>query len=151
MKALIIYDSVFSNTEQIAQAMANALGSQQEVEILRVNNVKSEHLIGLDLLIAGSPTLGGKPSPSMLNFLNKIPASACKGIQVASFDTRLATKMVGIFGYAAGIIAKSLEEKGGTLIASPEGFFVKGRKGPLKEGELERATNWMKTVVQSEK
>jgi len=33
------------------------------------------------------------------------------------------------------------------LIASPEGFFVKGRKGPLKKGELKRAASWAKVIV----
>jgi hypothetical protein len=30
------------------------------------------------------------------------------------------------------------------LIAEPEGFFVKASKGPLLEGELERASAWAK-------
>jgi flavodoxin len=38
MKVLIVYDSVFSNREKIAQAIGNALGSQEDVEILRVSN-----------------------------------------------------------------------------------------------------------------
>ena len=53
MKALIIYDSFFGNTEQIAQAIGNAFGSQKDVEILRVGNVKPEKLTGLELLIVG--------------------------------------------------------------------------------------------------
>lgn len=35
MKALVVYDSFFGNTEQIAQAIGNALGSQEDVKILR--------------------------------------------------------------------------------------------------------------------
>ena len=34
MKALIIYDSVFGNTEQIALAIGNALGSQEDVNTI---------------------------------------------------------------------------------------------------------------------
>lgn len=48
MNVLIIYDSVFGNTEQIAQAIGNALGSQEDVEILRVSNVKPLQLTGLN-------------------------------------------------------------------------------------------------------
>jgi len=151
MSVLIIYDSVFSNTEQIANAIGNALGSQKDVEILRVINVKLEQLTGLELLIVGSPTLGGRPTPAIQEFLNKVSDATYKGINVASFDTRLSTRMVGIFGYAAGKIAESLENKGGTLIASPEGFFVKGKKGPLKEGEFERAASWAKAIGKSKK
>ncbi|MDJ0593235.1 MAG: hypothetical protein QNJ72_25150 [Pleurocapsa sp. MO_226.B13] len=44
MKALVVYDSVFGNTEQIAQAMGNALSSQVDVEVLRVTQIKVEQL-----------------------------------------------------------------------------------------------------------
>ena len=151
MKVLIIYDSVFGNTEQVAQAIGNALGSQEDVEILRVSNVKPEKLTGLELLIVGSPTHGGRPTPVIQNFLNRVSEPAVRSINVAAFDTRLSTRLVGIFGYAAGRIADSLKRKGGTLIASPEGFFVKGKEGPLKEGELERAASWAKVIVESKK
>lgn len=42
MKAMVIYDSYFGNTEKIAKAIGHALGSQEEVEVLRVNYVKPE-------------------------------------------------------------------------------------------------------------
>jgi len=147
MKALVVYDSVFGNTEQIAQAIGNALDSQMDVEILRVSNVKPEQLTGLKLLIIGSPTQGGRPTPAIQDFLNKISEAAIRGINVAAFDTRLSTRLVGIFGYAAGRIADSLKRNGGTLIVPPEGFFVKDKEGPLKEGELERAADWAKQII----
>ena len=40
----------------------------------------------------------------------------------------------------------SLKRKGGTLIAPPE-VFVKGREGPLKEGELEKVKKYAKDMV----
>ena len=147
MKVLIIYDSIYGNTEQIAQAIGNALGSKKDVEILRVSNVKPEQLTGLKLLIVGSPTHGGRPTPAIKDFLNEVSESAIRGINVAAFDTRLSRRWVGIFGYAAGRIAGSLKRNGGTLIASPEGFFVKGKEGPLKEGELKRAASWAKGII----
>jgi len=57
------------------------------------------------------------------------------------------TRWVGIFGYAAGKIADSLKRKGATLVASPEAFFVKGKEGSLKDGELERAASWAKEIA----
>lgn len=119
--------------------------------MLRVSNVKLEQLTGLKLLIVGSPTQGGRPTPPIQDFLNNVPEPAIKGINVAAFDTRFSTRLVGIFGYAAGRIADSLKRNGGTLIASPKGFFVKGKEGPLKEGELERAASWAKVIVKSKK
>lgn len=147
MKVLIIYDSLFGNTEKIARAMGSALGSQKDIEVLRISQVKMEQLTGLELLIVGAPTQGGRPTQAIQDFLEKVPESAVKGTNAAAFDTRLSTKWVGIFGYAAGKIAESLKRNGGMLIALPEGFFVKGKEGPLKKGELEGAASWAKAVM----
>lgn len=49
MMALVVYDLVFGNPEQIALAIGNAFGSQRDVEMLRVSNVKPEQLTGLEL------------------------------------------------------------------------------------------------------
>jgi flavodoxin I len=147
MKALIVYDSVFGNTEQIAQAIGNALGSQMGVEILRAGTVESEQLAGLKLLVVGSPTQGGRATPAIQDFLGRVSADVIRGVNVAAFDTRLPTRLVGIFDYAAGRIADSLKSKGGLLMAPPEGFVVGGREGPLKEGELERAAEWARRLT----
>jgi len=140
MKVLIVYDSVYGNTERIAKAIGGAITG--EVKVLRVDEANPSELRTIALFILGSPTQ---------DLLNKVPEASLQGINVAAFDTRISTKLVGVFGYAAGRIAGNLRRKGGTLIASPEGFFVKGSKGPLKEGELERAAGWAKGIEESKK
>ncbi|GAG66716.1 unnamed protein product [marine sediment metagenome] len=158
MKTLIVYDSFFGNTEKIAQAIGNSLSFKENVETLRVSEVKPEQLIGLELIIVGSPTRVFKPTKAIMNFLNKIPLSGLKGVKVAAFDTRISTAnvssrllniLVKLFGYAAKPIAYKLEKKGGSLIIPPEGFFVKDSKGPLKDGELERAVDWAKIIMKT--
>ena len=151
VKTLIVYDSVYGNTEKIARAIAAALTPAGEVKPLRPGELNPSELQAVDLLIVGSPTQGGRSTPAILNFLNKVSEPAIKGIHVAAFDTRFSTRLVGIFGYAAGKIADSLKRKGGTLILPPEAFFVKSRQGPLKDGELERAAGWAKRILESKK
>jgi flavodoxin I len=147
MKGMIIYDSVYGNTEEIAQAIGTALSSQMDVEVIRVSDVNTANLTGLNLLIIGSPTHGGSPTEAIRDFLKDLSESVIHDLNVAAFDTRLSTRLVKIFGYAAGKIASNLKKKGGILIAPPEPFFVQGRKGPLKEGELERAASWGNDLV----
>ena len=151
MKALIVYDSVYGNTEKIARAIAGALASSGEAKVLGAGEVNPSELESVDLLIVGSPTQGGRPTPAIKELLNKIPANALKNVSVASFYTRFSTRLVGILGYAAGKIAGSLKTKGGTLILSPEALFVKSKEGPLKDGELERAAVWAKGILESKK
>jgi len=158
VKALIIYDSFFGNTEQVAQAIAHALGSPDDIQTLRVGMVDLEKLRGVDLIIVGSPTRGFRPSPAISDFLKSITNNGLKGTKVASFDTRFTEQeikasakilpfLVNIFGYAAKPIADGLIKKGGKLIAPPEGFYVKGTEGPLLEGELNRAEDWAKGIL----
>ncbi len=149
MKVLIVYDSVYGNTERIAKAIGGSITG--EVRVLRVDEANPSELRTIDLFILGSPTQGGRPTPAIRDLLNKVPEASLQGINVAAFDTRISAKLVGVFGYAAGRIARNLKGKGGTLIASPQGFFVKGSRGPLKEGELDRAAGWAKGIAESKK
>ena len=156
MEILIVYDSIFGNTEQIAQAMGKALGGGESVVTLRAGEVKPAHLTGLAALIVGSPTRAFKPTKAINDFLKKVPANGLKGVKVMAFDTRMSladvnsrllNRLVKVFGYAAKPIADKLVKKGGSLTAPPEGFFVKESEGPLKDGELERAAEWVKKPI----
>lgn len=92
MKALVVYDSEFGNTKQIANTIGSTLGSTDEIEVLRVGEVKMEGLTGLELLIVGSPTQRFRPTEATSDFLKHIHANWLKGINVAAFDTRLTIK-----------------------------------------------------------
>jgi len=144
MKTLIIYDSLYGNTEKVAQAIKGALTG--EVIMQRMTEANLAELQPGDLLIIGSPTQGGTSTKVTQEFLKNITGDNLKNIRVGVFDTRLTQKMVGIFGYAAGKIGDILKKKGVSLVGNPVGFYVKGSKGPLKEGELERVTDWVKNL-----
>jgi len=144
MNVLIVYDSQYGNTEKIARAIGDAiLGAR----VIHASKANPSDLESVDLLIVGSPTHGGRPMGAVQTFLRKASATAIKGINVAAFDTRFSSKLAKIFGYAAGRIAIPLKRKGGNLLVGPEAFYVEGTKGPLKEGELERAAGWAEKVL----
>ena len=148
MKSLIIYDSIYGNTEKIAKAIGDGLTG--EVKVVRVGEVPTSELNTFDLLIVGSPVHGGRPTPAIDVFLKKLPAHSLTGKGVAAFDTRFESEdqgvglrlLMSVIRYAAPRIAKGLEKKGGVLVTEPEGFIVENKEGPLKQGELERACKW---------
>ncbi len=151
MKVLIIYDSFFGNTAQIAQTIGRSLDSKNQVTVVKISDLKPEQMTGVDLLIVGSPTRAFRPTKPIVKFLKTLPKNALKGVKVAAFDTRINTDevksrflhfMVRIFGYAAEPIAEQLIKKGGEQVLLPEGFFVNESEGPLKDGETERAAKW---------
>jgi len=145
MKTLVVYDSTYSNTEKIAKAIGS--GIKGDVKVLHAAEANPVDFASFDLIVIGSPTYGGRPMPSVADLMNKISESAVKGKNVAAFDTRIPTKIVKIFGFAADRIAKNLKDKGANLVVPAEGFFVNGKEGPLKDGELERAAAWAKTLI----
>lgn len=162
MNALVIYDSLYGNTEKIAHAIADgvaaALGSAGRVERVRVGEARPEQLSQWDLLLVGGPTHGSNPSPPMHDLLSRIPKNALIGVKVAAFDTRTdmdtltgALRLFGKFldrlGYAAPKIASSLEKAGGQVIQPPEGFIVLDKEGPLLDGELARAADWGRRLM----
>ena len=153
VKTLIVYDSVYHNTEKIALAIGTAFPAGS-VKVLKAGAVHKSDLEGVNLFIVGSPTQGGRATQALQTFFGEIPEKGLKNVAIAAFDTRMtgeknsrAMRMfVKLFGWAAGRIAETLKSKGGNLIVSPEGFIVEGRKGPLKAGETERAAAWGKQI-----
>jgi flavodoxin I len=146
VKAIIIYDSLYGNTEKIANSVAQGIGG--EVKVVKAGEAKAGEIGSYDLVLIGSPTQGGRQTAAVKTFLDSIPEGALKNKSVAAFDTRLTTKLVKLFGYAAGRIHDDLKEKGANLLAPAEPFYVNKGKGPaLVDGEAERAAAWGKTII----
>jgi len=143
MKALVVYDSAFGNTERIARAIGR--GIEGDVTVRRATEVSASDMEGIDLLVVGSPTQAGRPTRPVQNLVKGVSGT----VRVAAFDTRMSGKFARIFGYAADRLAKSLQRKSGTLVAPPEAFYVVDREGPLKDGEMERAVEWGRTLRSS--
>ncbi len=154
MKSLVIYDSVFGNTEKVAAAMAKALGEGTRLE--KVDRITPADFQGINLLVIGSPTRGFKPTEGMVKLLNEISGQALAGVTAAVFDTRIPLEtisskffraIVKMGGYADKPMAEVLKKKGAEVVAM-EGFLVADREGPLLEGELDRATAWIIAAAQ---
>ena len=149
---LVIYDSVFGNTEKIAKAIGEAV----DAPIKKVTEVTQADLQGLELLIVGSPTRAFNPTPAIKNFLKGLKSDSLTKVKATAFDTRIALNdidsdifrwVIKTMGYADKKIAKMLVKKGVILALDTEGFAVKDSEGPLKDGELERAKNWVRTIL----
>jgi flavodoxin len=152
MKALVVYDSVYSNTERVAEVIAAELGA----ELKHARVAPSPHQ-DYDVVVVGSPTQGGRPTAAVNEFLRRIDTDGLRQAGVAAFDTRFSPARHGVFlrllmrviGFAAGKISAQLQLKGGSLLAAPEGFIVTGKEGPLQDGEVQRAANWARDLAKA--
>lgn len=141
MRALIVYDSQYGNTEHIASAIASSLGHYESVQVLPVDQAAGIDLTGVKLLIVGGPTQRHGMSEHLHSWLEGLPPDSLRGIVAAAFDTRYHIPKL-FSGSAAQGIAKALKRLGAEMLLPPESFFVVESEGPLADGEVERAERW---------
>lgn len=158
MKALVVYESMFGNTEQVARAVATGLGKRLEVELVEVADAP-EAIRDVDLVVVGGPTHAfsmtrqatrvdavsqgashGTAEAGLREWLATLPAGS-QSQPVATFDTRV-DKVRHLPGSAAKAAAKAVRRRGYLPAARPESFYVTDVAGPLLEGELDRAEAW---------
>lgn len=141
MEILIIFDSNFGNTKRIADHMAAHLA--KNAASVSVNDFKESDLQGIKVLVIGSPINGWKPTKRITAFLSHLNPISLKDVKGGAFDTRIKSFLSG---NAAKKIAKALENSGVNIIAPSIGFYVKRNEGPLVEGELKKAENWIQLI-----
>jgi len=156
VNALIVYESHWGNTAAIARAIAEGIGPGARA--LPTSEATPALIASADLLVAGAPVLGFRlPTESMRQGLSaesrKAPSPADLSHPslrswlggLSTGHARSAVFETGLWwspGSATKAIAQGLEGAGYPGLAKPRRFVVKGRYGPLRDGELERARAW---------
>jgi len=157
-RALVVVESMFGNTEAIAQAVADGLSDLFVVDVVRVSDAVAVIPDDVQLLVVGGPThafgltregtrlaardQGAKPSTGvevgLREWLGRLqPHSTALA---AAFDTRI--KKIGVPGSSARGAMRRLRRLGLRAAERPTSFYVTGIEGPLLDGELARARGW---------
>jgi hypothetical protein len=157
MSVLVIYESMWGNTRDVAQAIGQGLGD--DATVTEVGQAPHHVPEDVDLVVLGGPTHAfsmsrsstrhdavkqgaavGDPERGIREWLADQTATSDR-LDIATFDTRV-TSVRHLPGSAAKGAAKEVRRHHlGHLIGS-ESFYVSDSAGPLLEGELERATAW---------
>lgn len=140
MRFAVFYHSRWGNCERIARAVAAGLmESGNEVIVTDIGSM-SELGLQLDCVLLGSPTRKGRASRAMRRFIRRRNTTeAHNGRGFASFGTGLETELAMSNPQAADEIHETLTGLGLKPLAPPFKAAVTGLKGPLVEGEMERA------------
>lgn len=156
MRVMVVYESIWGNTEQIAREIAAGIGGET-VEVVDAASAPPAIDDDVDLLVVGGPThafsmtSASTRESARQQGATRIPASGIrewierlsspgKAVPVATFDTR--TVAPRLPGSAAKKAMKKLVALGFRPVAKPETFGVHGYSGPIADGELERARAW---------
>ena len=157
-RALVVFESMFGNTEQVARAIADGLSARMDVEVVEIGSAPTT-LNGIDLLVAGGPThafglsrastreAAARQAPNGLvssgiglrEWLASVRGESATAV-IATFDTRVRRPRVP--GSAARAAHRRLGRLGFRAVEQPKSFWVDGTTGPLAVGELERARRW---------
>ena len=152
MKGIVIYDTSYGNTKKIAETIAETLKEAEiEVDLFYVKKAKLDGK-DYDFMIIGSPTKWGTMSFTMKRFLGKIKSDEWANKHFAAFDTELPeniekTESENKNWSAAEKIAEKLADKNLKEISAVLKAVVLEKKGPLRDGEIERTKDYTKEVV----
>ena len=166
-RALLVYESMFGSTEQVARAVRDALEAEGfATELVDVRGAPAARDAEFDLLVVGAPTHAfslSRPSTRQDAVRQGAPAAAAEtGLRewldalgpreeahdrpAAAFDTRV-TKVRRLPKAASTRAYHVLVRHGFRLVSRPTPFLVEDVQGPLVAGELERAATWGRVVA----
>ena len=128
MTAVVVFESMFGNTQQIADAVSEGLAQH-----LRVDQVEVSAASAVVGDWAGAARIG------LREWLDTLPKGS-SDVAVACFDTRVSRPRLP--GSAAAAAEKRLRRLGFRAVARSQSFFVEGTTGPLVRGERGRARRW---------
>ena len=156
MKALILYRSHYGNTRQVSEAIAAELTSLGHTAAVQDLRRRLPELEGFDLIFIGAPTRMGRVTRRALRVLKRLRKRECTGKPIAVFDTygpiptkpkELEKARKWIYPGAAGIMQDAAKALGLNVYPSVLRCEVRGMKGPLVEGGLERVAAFTRDFV----
>jgi flavodoxin len=148
MDALVVYYSQFGNTQRVAEAIAEQLQPAGSVRTLSADRLMAADLQGVDLVVMGTPNHKMNLPEAVRPGLGNLPRGILRGGHVAAFDTSYKMSAILARFTAAKKLSRKLRRLGGKQIIPPETFHVKGREGPLYDGEIERAKRWAGSILE---
>lgn len=148
VNSLVVYFSKFGHTRRIAESIAEEIGSVGPVRLLSSDQLKASDLENVDLVVMGSPTHRMNLPEVVRPVFERLPKRILRGIPVAAFDTSYKMSPILVRLTAAKKLTQKLRKLGGKRIVPPETFYVVGREGPLYDGEIERAREWSKIILE---
>ena len=80
MRALVVYESMFGNTEAVARAVADGLAEMHDVDLREVSQAPIAVIARVDLIVVGGPThafsLSRPATRGRFSVLDRQPARA---------------------------------------------------------------------------
>ena len=136
-KALVVYYSMYGNTEKVAKALVSGLeDGGVEADIAKADAAKLDDIVNVDLLVVGSPTHAWNASKPIKEFLERLKSMKdLSGKKAFASDTKMSKSRLA--GSAGGKIEGKLKGLGLTAVKPHVSAVVKGIEGPLEEGAEE--------------
>ena len=146
-KVIVVYESKYGNTKQVAETIIEGINEIQKVEALlkEPKHVKPTEVLDYDVILIGSPNHFGGPTRGIKKFIDKLGKLPLKNKMFAVFDTYIKVD----FEKAVKKMEKRIGEKVPELkqIASGLSIKVQDMKGPILEEELPKCREFGKKIA----
>jgi len=147
MNSLVIYFSKFGNTKLVAETIGEVLKQAGSVQVSNSDVLAVADLDRVNLVVIGSPTHKMNLPETVRPLFDKLPRKLLKGKFFAAFDTSYRMSWWLNQFTASKRLFPKLRKLGGKGIVPPQIFHVMERKGPLYDGELDRAKEWATLIL----
>ncbi len=148
MISLVIYFSKFGNTKLVAETIGEVLKQAGGIQVINSDELAIEDFDGVDLVVMGSPTHRMNLPEAVRPLFDMLPRKLLKGKFFATFDTSYRMSWWLNLFTASKRLSPKLRKLGGKGIVQPQIFHVMERKGPLYDGELDRAKEWATLILE---
>jgi flavodoxin len=148
MKGVVAYDSVYGNTKQVAEAIAEQIRSEgHQVELIALRDGGGSASAG-DFLFVGSPTRIGRMTKKAKEFVEGLDTGHWKSRPIVTFDTvgplsedeeKREKWLSRIEKSAATRMQELARQRGLSVHEEVLHVAVTGFKGPLASDALDRA------------
>jgi menaquinone-dependent protoporphyrinogen IX oxidase len=146
MKGVVVYQSKWGNSRQVAEAIARGLEEVgHEVTAEPVGSLK-ELSQAHDFIVVGGPTRMGRAYGPIKRFAKRKVTGEWAGKPFATFSTGASILGEKPSPQAAERLRETLESNGLKPIAEPFKAGVEDMHGPLAEGELDRALEFGREI-----
>jgi hypothetical protein len=162
MGVVVVQESMFGNTAEVARAVADGLAEGGvDARVVPVGEAPTAFGADVTAVLVGGPTHAfsmsrestradaakqgatGRPEMGIREWIGALEPRP--RLPIVTFDTRVKVRLLP--GSAAHAAVSALKAAGFGAAEQGETFWVEGKAGPMRDGELDRARAWGRSLA----
>ena len=151
MKVLIVFETKYGNTKKAAETIGEVIkDAGNEITVVKVDDVEMDTIKDYKAIVIGSPTYASNQARSIKKFISSLSVEADTKIVVFDTHTGDGKSTGGVMRRAVKKMEKQIQKNPNLKkIVNGLQVAVKGIKGPIIEGELDKCKEFAKEIAKN--